>query len=430
MESLDGWQQVRRKKKLEENYSEDYDVNERAVTTFKTSLRTGTNRRCGKLSACMGPWVRDLRAFESRLNEILIGAKKIRVNVAKFDRKGQESRNITPHLKGKPRASYNHASLHTRVEHEKGRSYADAVKGPPPSQCMGVTEDPMADIRNLNNARTDEKSIRMISTEGSKECINSTLVGETESFQTLMNVKALPEVEGCPNIQLRCLGGMKMLLDFKSVQEKNDFLSNGEAIWRPWFKSLTNWSMECNYNERIASIIIQGVPQHVWCEEAFNSIAKLWGSVVIPEECSTDSPNLAFGRVGILTSHPGLISLSIPVYVDGIRLEINVMEDVFESLKLSLVLESNDFQYPNGNWWYGGGREDDYAAQSEEDPISPILSPAYSRRSQDWEYEKLRSCETIPVPEEHYKNENTNGRQKGVESSRVSQSESPPPAPA
>lgn len=118
----------------------------------------------------------------------------------------------------------------------------------------------MADTRNMNNARTDEKSIRMISTKGSKECMNSTLVGETESFQTLMNVKALPEVEGCPNNQLRYLGGMKMLLDFKSVQEKNDFLSNGEAIWRPWFKSLTNWSMECNYNERIASIIIQGVP--------------------------------------------------------------------------------------------------------------------------------------------------------------------------
>lgn len=134
------------------------------------------------------------------------------------------------------------------------------MKGSPPNQYTRMTDDPMDGIRNKNNVRADERSIRMISTEGSKECMNSTLVRETENFQTLMNVKALPEVEGCPNIQLRYLGGMKMLLDFESVHEKNDFLSNGEAIWRPWFKSLTNWSMECNYNERIASIIIQGVP--------------------------------------------------------------------------------------------------------------------------------------------------------------------------
>lgn len=107
--------------------------------------------------------------------------------------------------------------------------------------------------------------------------------------------------------------------------------------------------MECKYNERIASIIIQGVPQHAWCEEAFSTIAKLWGSVVIPEECPTDSPNLAFGRVGILTSHPGLISSSIPVFVDGIHFEINVMEDIFESIKLIPVLASNDFHYSKWN---------------------------------------------------------------------------------
>ncbi|CAI9296118.1 unnamed protein product [Lactuca saligna] len=72
-------------------------------------------------------------------------------------------------------------------------------------------------------------------------------------------------------------------------------------------------------------------------------------------------------------------------------------------------------------------REDDYAVQSEEDLNSPISSPAYSHRSLDGECEKLQSCETIPVPEEQYKIENLNGRQKGVDSSRVSQNGSPSP---
>ncbi|CAI9298101.1 unnamed protein product [Lactuca saligna] len=104
----------------------------------------------------------------------------------------------------------------------------------------------------------------------------------------------------------------------------------------------------------------------------------MWGSVVIPEECPTDSPNLAFRRVGILTSHHGLINFSITVFVDGIRFEINVMEDIFESIKLIPVLASNDFHYSNGNWWDDGVQEDDYAAQSEEDLNSPVSSTAYS----------------------------------------------------
>ncbi|CAI9270111.1 unnamed protein product [Lactuca saligna] len=135
----------------------------------------------------------------------------------------------------------------------------------------------------------------------------------------------------------------------------------GEAIWKPWFKSLSNWSMEYNYNERITSIITQGVPQHAWCEEAFNTISKFWGLVVIPEECPIDSANLTFGRVGTIASHPGLINSSISVFVDGIRFEINVMEDIFESIKLNPVLAFNDFHHSNGNWWADGGREDDYA---------------------------------------------------------------------
>nr|KAJ0189013.1 hypothetical protein LSAT_V11C800402950 [Lactuca sativa] len=310
------------------------------------------------------------------------------MNVAKFDRKGQETRGDIPELKSKLTTPHETAPIHTSVDHGIVRSYADAVKDPPPTQYNGSPDCTKAEYRSKISAKPYEKCIRMISAEGSKECMNSTLVGETENFQALMNVKAFPEVEGCPTIQLRYLGDLKMLLDFENVEEKNDFLVKGEAIWKPWFKSLTNWSMECKYNERIASIIIQGVPQHAWCEEAFSTTAKLWGSVVIPEECPTDSPNLAFGRVGILTSHPGLISSSIPVFVDGIHFEINIMEDIFESIKLSPVLASNDFHYSKWNWWDDGGHEDGCTAQSEDGLKSPVSSAVYSHRSQNWEYEE------------------------------------------
>ncbi|CAI9281436.1 unnamed protein product [Lactuca saligna] len=193
----------------------------------------------------------------------------------------------------------------------------------------------------------------MISSVESRECIHNTLVGEVECFLAFMNVKAFQDVEGCPQIQMRYLGGLKMLLEFDNKKDKEDFLIKGVKIWKPWFKSLSCWQIECNFNERVASIKIQGVPQHAWCEEAFSIIAKNWGTIVIPDECATDSLNLALGRVGIVTSHPGINGTSPTIFVDGRPYLINIMEDIFESLKLNPVLASNDFSSSMA-WWNDG----------------------------------------------------------------------------
>ncbi|CAI9282935.1 unnamed protein product [Lactuca saligna] len=134
--------------------------------------------------------------------------------------------------------------------------------------------DAREEVGRLKNS---EKTIKLLSSSGSKEAMQNTLVGEVENFQALMNVKAFQEVEGCPSIQLRYLGGLKMILDFEGIKEKEEFLNNGREIWLPWFKKVSDWDPECNFNEIIASIIIHGVPQHAWCEEAFSIIAKTWG---------------------------------------------------------------------------------------------------------------------------------------------------------
>ncbi|CAI9294500.1 unnamed protein product [Lactuca saligna] len=184
---------------------------------------------------------------------------------------------------------------------------------------------------------------------------------------------------GMPIDPIKILGGLNMLLEFESTSEKEEFLNNGKEIWQPWFKNVTSWEIKHNFNERIASLIIQGVPQHAWCEEVFNIIASKWGLVVIPEECDIDSPNLAFGRVGILASHLGSISSFITIMVDGTPYMINVMEDIFESLKLSPVLGANDF-YQKMTWWDEDSIGENDSLNSEV-PIQPehmLASPESS----------------------------------------------------
>ncbi|CAI9263272.1 unnamed protein product [Lactuca saligna] len=163
-----------------------------------------------------------------------------------------------------------------------------------------------------------------------------------------------------------------MLVEFESEAAKSKFLVDGRQIWKPWFKTMYNWNPKENFNVRIASIMIFGVPQHAWCEEAFLVIARKWGTVIIPEECATDNPNMAFGRVGILTSHPNLINQSITISVDESPFSITVLEDLLESTRLSPAVASNEFALKEGE--INSSDDEDIVCSPVQDTNSRTLS--------------------------------------------------------
>ncbi|CAI9300080.1 unnamed protein product [Lactuca saligna] len=412
MESQGEWQHVRRKK-----YGRDFDINGKAVTFFfqkfpsnwteaalwKTFRRYGAivdvyvakklNRHKMRFGFVRFIRITDVHSFENRLNGIYIGAQKVDVNVAKFGRKEFINRS-------KEQGRQNGSGPSQTSCLRGNKTFADVVKGiNHPVEVAKESENANADEARskINDEVPGMKTVKLISSAEVKEYMQNTLlVGEVENFQALMNVKAFQDVEGCQSIFMRYLGGLKMSLEFANVNDKDNFLRNGEEIWNPWFKTLKQWRVEDNHNERVASLIIQGVPQHAWCEEAFSIIAGNWGTVVIPEECATNSPNLAFGRVGIFTTHPGLISTSIKILVDGINYDINIMEDLFESLKLSPVLASNDYS-PNLAWWNDGNG--DSLMQSDDGEYSMSeLSPAEFVRSFRSEVRETHVSISSPIP--------------------------------
>ncbi|KAI3764635.1 hypothetical protein L2E82_14646 [Cichorium intybus] len=165
-------------------------------------------------------------------------------------------------------------------------------------------------------------------------------------------------------------------------------------------------------NKRVASLIIHGVPQHAWCEEAFSVIASTWGRVLIPETCETDNLNLAFGRVGILTDFPGLISTSIIITVDDIKYSINIMEDLFESNRLNPMLACNDIgsEYEHGDWhdWRSENLESDDFSDEYDLPETPKeKSPAKLSSPQSSEYGRSVSGERSA----HHPRRNMRGRE-------------------
>ncbi|KAI3698729.1 hypothetical protein L2E82_42505 [Cichorium intybus] len=222
--------------------------------------------------------------------------------------------------------------------------------------------------------------LRFTTTKKARTVAMTTLVGESESFESLMNVKAFKEVEGNPSLELRYVGGLNTILEFEDGEAMNKFLVEGQHVWKPWFKSLQPWDPSQTFTKRIASIVIHGVPLHAWCEEAFSVIARRWGEVIIPETCETDNLNMAYGRVGILTENSGLISYAVTITVDDVLYTINVMEDIFESNRLNPMLACNDIEDPfyHDDWaskWESDSTDSEKASSADE---SPEFSPARS----------------------------------------------------
>ncbi|MDV2887823.1 DUF4283 domain-containing protein, partial [Alkalihalophilus pseudofirmus] len=92
----------------------------------------------------------------------------------------------------------------------------------------------------------------------------------------------LVKADGCPDIGVRFLGGLFVLLEFNDEAGANDFILNSKDIWENWFTSLVKWQKDFTVKERLASILIHGVPPHAWTEDSFNAIGKVFGEVVSP----------------------------------------------------------------------------------------------------------------------------------------------------
>ncbi|GKE23362.1 hypothetical protein Tco_1434874 [Tanacetum coccineum] len=64
----------------------------------------------------------------------------------------------------------------------------------------------------------------------------------------------------------------------------------------------------------------------MWFSDPFTSIAKLWGDILIPEECNARQFNRSMGKVCILTKLPNFIHETIYVPIDNEVLPIRVTE--------------------------------------------------------------------------------------------------------
>nr|GEV84021.1 RNA-directed DNA polymerase, eukaryota [Tanacetum cinerariifolium] len=97
-------------------------------------------------------------------------------------------------------------------------------------------------------------------------------VKELSSFD---NMRMVLRNEGLNDIDLRYMGGMWIMIGFKTKDTKAKFQSCLGAT--SWFSQIIQASKEFVIDERITWVDIEGIPLKLWSESAFNRIAAKWG---------------------------------------------------------------------------------------------------------------------------------------------------------
>ncbi|KAF5814060.1 hypothetical protein HanRHA438_Chr00c03g0844161 [Helianthus annuus] len=134
-----------------------------------------------------------------------------------------------------------------------------------------------------------------------------------KSVEFLCQAKKLLRESSKRRMEVRYLGGLKILVSFESSREAVEFLGDDVGSWGQWFQGGELWNEGSFRFDRFAWIRISGVPASLWDNSVFDSIAGSFGEVVANAKVCSEDGDLSFTLVGILVKSGRRINSEVVV---------------------------------------------------------------------------------------------------------------------
>nr|GEZ09060.1 nucleotide-binding alpha-beta plait domain-containing protein [Tanacetum cinerariifolium] len=230
----------------------------------------------------------------SNLCMLWIGNHHLHANVARFQRSSVPNNSKQTHQNGDP--VFKNKEVNINSGHRADQTlYVHAVTGKAKSaeDCEPVI---VLDEACLNH---HEYSLE--------------LLGKVKEFSILANVKVVLGSEGFSDIELNYMGGLWIMIGFKSEDTKAKFQSCVGAVF--WFSQIIQASKEFDINERITWVDIEGIPLKLWLENTFNRITAKWDKILYME--NVDVGCFHSKRICILTTGKSNIFESFKIIHQG-----------------------------------------------------------------------------------------------------------------
>ncbi|KAM0056068.1 putative RNA recognition motif domain, nucleotide-binding alpha-beta plait domain superfamily [Helianthus debilis subsp. tardiflorus] len=235
--------------------------------------------------------VSDPSWWMEKLKEVRFEGSVIGVNLARFKRDGS---------KAEPPNSTNRVSVFSRLQGFSHRSF------PGNSQALDVihrhgSKSYSSVVKGVQNVSPGGAiALPPLNTEA-KNCMEfKSLVREVKDIDTLNELKGLLSGITEEGLNLKYLGGLKVLLCFNSVVEAEEFKVNMVNSWEKWFSWLYIWEGIPPIFERVAWVKILGVPVCLWDRHIFNKIGERCGRLLVKSDAEASNGNFVEERVAIL----------------------------------------------------------------------------------------------------------------------------------
>ncbi|KAJ0899607.1 hypothetical protein HanRHA438_Chr08g0370491 [Helianthus annuus] len=147
-------------------------------------------------------------------------------------------------------------------------------------------------------------------------------------------------------MNLKYLGGLKVLLSFGSPEEAEEFRYNKVNDWEKWFARLYLWVGIPPLFERVAWIKILGVPISLWDQHVINKIGERFGRLLVKSEADASDGNMAEDRLAILVNTGKRIASELNLVWKGQVISVWVEEISGKWSPAFLNEETSDWEAP------------------------------------------------------------------------------------
>lgn len=191
-----------------------------------------------------------------------------------------------------------------RVHFEAGTSYKDAIfKGSSKTSIK---------VKQLGN-----------------EWLRRTVIAKLKPYRSMIYVQDHLRNLGYVDIEVKHMGGNKVIMTCKSIEERDALWGEGKFAWlKECFQDIQKWEENMTIsNSRLVWLNFYGVPLHLWNMDTFMKLGSIWGDVILISEETVKGLSYAVGKVLISTDVMEIINQIVELENNKKSFQVRVIEE-------------------------------------------------------------------------------------------------------
>lgn len=270
--------------------------------------------------------VRKPEVFAEELDKIIIGAKKINVNLPRFQREWVE-------VKKNPRGQLHLNEKKPKVQmvwRRKEERPTVITRRHQNNATAGKSNQPYGDPvipRVVYHRKNNISEVCFNVPEEEMQKFNKMYVGVVNIPGSTYSVQEWLSMQGVFSVKVTPMGANKVLMEEMEEGIISALVSDASEWIHQKFDDIRLWSPAEADNERVVWVRCHGVPIHAWNEEFFACLARKFGDFLGVDEATRKKTSMDIARIRIRTRSYYVFNMVVTVNINGSLFNVKIVEE-------------------------------------------------------------------------------------------------------